>query len=157
MVDDLEKIYRQHADQLIRYATAIVGSAHAADAVSDAVVGILRRGGGFDDIPNPKGYLYRAVHNAAVDLATTASRRQQREIRAHLLDGARPDQPADLDLLERLTELSPRQRSVLWLAYWEDLTPTQIATVLDISEGTVRRHLARARAAMRTAMEEAQP
>ncbi len=150
--DLTERIYRDHATQLVRYATAIVGPTRAPDAVSDAMVGVLRRGG-LEGATNPKAYMFRAVHNAAVDMLTSASRRTKRETRAHLLDIAAPDNPTDLDLLGTLADLSPRQRSVLWLAYWEDLTPAAIATVLDISEGSVRQHLNRARTAMRQALE----
>jgi len=42
--------------------------------------------------------------------------------------------------------LSVRQRAVILLTYWYDLDPSSIAGLLHISEGSVRRHLARARA-----------
>jgi RNA polymerase sigma factor (sigma-70 family) len=38
---------------------------------------------------------------------------------------------------------------VVVLTYWEDLTVEQVAGTLEISEGSVRRHLARARARLR--------
>lgn len=151
---DLEDAYRRHGDRLIRHATAIVGPVRAGDAVADAMVKVLRRGG-LHDVLDVEAYLVRAVHNAALDLISSASRREQRELRAHLLQVASPDQPADLDLLRALADLSPRQRAVMWLAYWEDLGVDAIAELLDISAGSVRQHLARARAAMRDAVEGA--
>jgi RNA polymerase sigma factor (sigma-70 family) len=48
--------------------------------------------------------------------------------------------------------LSLRQRAVVVLAYWADLTPDDIADRLGISEGAVRRHLARARARLRAVL-----
>ena len=53
------------------------------------------------------------------------------------------------DVLDMVDRLSPRQRAVVYLAYWDDLDPAAIAQVLGVSEGSVRRHLARARAALR--------
>jgi len=52
--------------------------------------------------------------------------------------------PADErdDVVRAVMELSPRQRAVVYLAYWEDMTPASTAAVLGIGEGSVRRHLA---------------
>ena len=62
--------------------------------------------------------------------------------------------PADLvgeraALLAALRELPPRQRAVVVLRYWEDLTDVQIATALGCSPGTVRSQLSRALAKLR--------
>jgi RNA polymerase sigma factor (sigma-70 family) len=38
-----------------------------------------------------------------------------------------------------------KQRAVIVLTYWEDLGPSAIAALMGISEGAVKRHLARAR------------
>jgi RNA polymerase sigma-70 factor (ECF subfamily) len=45
--------------------------------------------------------------------------------------------------------LSPQQRAVVYLTYWDDLTPAQVAVLLAVSEGTVRKQLARARVHLR--------
>lgn len=52
-------------------------------------------------------------------------------------------------MIGALGELSPQQRSVVYLAYWEDLSVADIAGTLEVSEGTVRRQLARARDRLR--------
>jgi RNA polymerase sigma-70 factor (ECF subfamily) len=54
-----------------------------------------------------------------------------------------PDSSADAR--RALATLSPQQRAVVYLTYWEDQSPSQIAELLSISEGTVRKQLARAR------------
>jgi len=41
--------------------------------------------------------------------------------------------------------LSPRQRAVVFLTYWEDLDERAVARRLDISVGSVRQHLHRAK------------
>lgn len=40
--------------------------------------------------------------------------------------------------------MSPRQRAVVHLTYWEDLTTATIAERLGVSVGTVKRHRSRA-------------
>lgn len=149
--DAEDEIYRKHAEGLIRYATVLVGPDRAHDAVADAVLGVLNSGN-LTGAENPKAYLYRAVHNASVAIHTRSSRRQRRELAAQSLASVGVLGEANLDVLAVVAGLSPRQRSVLWLTYWEDLRPSAVAATLGISEGSVKRHLARARTAVRKAM-----
>ncbi len=53
-----------------------------------------------------------------------------------------------------VSRLSPRQRAVVFLTYWDDLDPGSIAGLLGISDGAVRRHLARARATLRRNLDD---
>ena len=48
------------------------------------------------------------------------------------------------EVLHAVRSLSVRQRAVIVLTYWADLAPADVADRLGISEGSVRRHLARA-------------
>lgn len=45
-----------------------------------------------------------------------------------------------------------RQRAVIFLAYWEDLGITSIAELLELGEGSVRRHLARGKTRLKEAL-----
>lgn len=56
-------------------------------------------------------------------------------------------------LLRALRELPAEQQVLLELHYWEDLSPTQLAEVLDIPAATARTRLFRARQALREKME----
>ena len=147
-----EELYRKYADELIRYATVLIGPDRAGDAVADALVGALQ-GGRLRDARHPKAYLYRSVHNAATAIATRATKRERREIEDGIT--ARPHYwPADVDLdvIQAVARLSPRQRAVIYLTYWDDQTPQAIADILEISEGSVKQHLTRARRAVRRAL-----
>ncbi len=150
--EDEDQVYRKHADALIRYATVLVGPDRAHDAVADAVVGVLNNGG-LADVDNAKAYLFRAVHNASVAIHTRTSRRERREIAAEAVATVGSLGEANLDVVAVVAGLSPRQRSVVWLTYWEDLPPRAVAATLGISEGSVKRHLARARVAVRKAIQ----
>ena len=48
-----------------------------------------------------------------------------------------------------MASLSEQQRAVVFLTYWEDLAPAQVADLLGVSDGTVRKQLARARDQLR--------
>lgn len=57
--------------------------------------------------------------------------------------------PIDIDVLRAVDKLSMQQRASVFLTYWEDLKPGDVAGRLGISEGSVKRHLARARARLK--------
>jgi RNA polymerase sigma-70 factor (sigma-E family) len=67
-----------------------------------------------------------------------------------LPETGRTDEAPDPDLLRALAELSPRQRAVVVLRYFEDLTEAETAAALGCSTGSVKTHHSRALAALRT-------
>jgi RNA polymerase sigma-70 factor (ECF subfamily) len=145
--DEDERIYRKHAEELTRFATFLVGPDDAPDVVSSAVLRALSSPV-WAGVDHHRAYLFRAVLNEARMQHRTTARRHARERRS-----ATPETVDEIDLLsdvlDMVERLSPRQRAVVYLAYWDDLAPAAIAEVLGVSEGSVRRHLARARAALR--------
>jgi RNA polymerase sigma factor (sigma-70 family) len=145
-----EAVYEKYAEGLIRFATALVGPTDAADVLSTAV---LRCFGspGWANVRDHRAYLTRAVLNEARMHYRSTMRRRAREERFPPRDSVDPPEvrPEVLDLVARL---STRQRAVVVLTYWDDLDPDEIARRLDISTGSVRKHLARAHARLRKAM-----
>ncbi len=82
-------------------------------------------------------------------------RRNGRRVRReHLVvAGRRPTrtvtEDAPEELLTAFDELSVQQRAVTYLTYWHDMSVAQVAEALGVSDGTVRRQLARARDRLR--------
>ena len=60
------------------------------------------------------------------------------------------DPPLRLDLLSALRTLSPADRTVLVLRYWEDVSVARTAEVLGITENACRTRTSRALARLRT-------
>ncbi len=145
-------VYRQHADALIRYATVLVGPDDAPDVVTDAVLKAFATPK-WSNVEHRKAYLFRSVLNQASTFNTSHSRRRRRERVVALRAPARSVDPEpSVDAQRALQTLSPKQRAVIYLAYWEDQTAADIADLLDISEGSVRKHLARGRDNLRKTM-----
>ncbi|MET0145370.1 MAG: RNA polymerase sigma factor [Ilumatobacteraceae bacterium] len=142
--DDVDT-YRRHAAELIRYATVLVGPDDAPDVVADAVLATFSSRG-WRDVANRRAYLYRAVLHHSASHHRSSMRRRRREDRAVALvpPPGDPTAPA-VDAHRALAELTEQQRAVVYLTYWEDLAPAQIAELLDVADGTVRKQLARAR------------
>ncbi|MDP9185112.1 MAG: SigE family RNA polymerase sigma factor [Actinomycetota bacterium] len=55
------------------------------------------------------------------------------------------DHPIDFDLAAAMKDLSPTQRAVVVLYYYEDRPTAEIVEILGMSQSTVRVHLSRAR------------
>ena len=138
-----EEVYRKHAAELFRYATFLAGPSGATDLVADAVLAAFQSPG-WALVRNRRAYLFRAVLNAARQQHRETQRRQAREVlaaRARHLDNP----PAvRIEVLEAVRSLSVRQRSIVFFAYWYDLSPTEIARHLGVSTRTVQREIHRA-------------
>jgi RNA polymerase sigma factor (sigma-70 family) len=145
-------VYRDHALELTRYATVLVGPDDATDIVTDAVLRSFASPN-WRTVENRRAYLYRAVLNHANSFHRSTSRRRRREnVVALRSSSAVVDAEPSIDALAALRTLSSQQRAVIYLSYWEDQTAADIAALLDISEGSVRKQLARGREQLRKAM-----
>ncbi len=145
-----ETLWRQHADELLRFATVLVGPSDASDIVADA---FLRCAPALaiPGIDNQRAYLFRAVSNRALDLRRARQRRWARDLAAILPASSAISDPL-VDVRRAVAQLSVAQRAVVYLVYWEDNTERSAADILQISAGTVRRHLTRARNHLRKAL-----
>ena len=137
------EVFERYGVELTRFATSLVGPSDAQDVVSDAMLRAMWSRG-WDRVVNQRAYLYRSVLSQARMHHRSDVRRHMRETEA-----ARVTVPAvfmpEFDVWDALDRLEVAERAVVFLVYWEDLTESQIAERLEISERTVRRRLTRAR------------
>lgn len=138
-----EEIYRSCAGELTRYATGLVGPFDAPDIVTDA---FLKASGsaGWPGLDNHRAYLYRTVLSVATDHHRSSRARKIREQRAATPQAVQQPE-VDFEILEVVSRLSIQQRAAVMLTYWSDLPPDEVGRLMGVSEGTVKRHLDRAR------------
>lgn len=147
LLEDAE-IYGKYAEELVRFATGLVGPSDAADCVSSAVLRcILSKGWG--TVRNRRAFLYRAVVNEARQSHRATMRRRAREARASAPEPSVVTGEVRPEILQAVGALSTGQRAAIFLTYWADLNPGSIGRLLGVSEGTVRANLARGRAKLR--------
>jgi RNA polymerase sigma-70 factor (ECF subfamily) len=146
------EIYRKHSEELTRFATGLVGPSNAADVVSEAVLKCLSSHQ-WATVTEKRAYLYRCVYNEAARFHRSSRRRKSREERSAAPELA-PQPELRPEVLAAVNLLSVRQRAVIVLTYWDDLAPSSIAQLLKISEGSVRRHLARARGRLKEVLDD---
>ncbi len=150
---DPEELWRKFGDDLLRFATALVGPDDALDAVAETfarVVAMSERE--LQVMVDPRNYLHRMVLNDARMMKRSQARRQRREWRASDIP-AHVELLSDDGVLRALGSLSVQQRAAVFLTYWHDLAPVDVADLMAVSTGSVKRHLARARAKLRKEME----
>jgi RNA polymerase sigma-70 factor (sigma-E family) len=101
----------------------------------------------------PERYVRKILANASADRWRRLARRPEHALPADQPDPSVADQTAevaDRDFLVRaLAALPPRQRAVLVLRYFDDMTEAEVAEMLGCSLGTVKSHAARALARLR--------
>lgn len=145
-------LYELHRHELMRFATTLVGPSDAADVVSDAVESLLKTDA-LTRADNPSALLHRAVLAKSRSWQRSSFRRRARERRfSYQLVVSNPELRPDV--VAAVVGLSQQQRACVYLTYWSDLSPAQVAEWLGIGEGTVKRHLARARANLRKVLDE---
>jgi RNA polymerase sigma-70 factor (sigma-E family) len=142
---------------LLRFAYVVTGSQHAAeDAVQEALARACERWSRVARTRDPDTYVRRMVVNAHI----SRWRRTRRESPVPELLSA-DHQPDHADrygsgdaVWAVCRELPPRQRAAVVLRFYEDLDYPEIASLLGCSEVTVRSHVHRALAALRTRLTE---
>lgn len=151
-------LHATHYKRLVRTSLLLVRDlATAEEVVQDAYVGLYSKWGRLRDPGAAAGYLRTAVINGS----RSALRRRGTAERAAPILRAVPDTIDDLagdvvsrrDVLAALAELPERQREVLVLRYYGDLSEAEIAEALGVSRGSVKSYASRAAAALRPILE----
>ena len=143
----LGEFYERHARDVWTYAYRVTGNAaDADDIVQEAFLRLFkaeRLPGGDEEL---RRYVFRVVGNLIAD----RRRRRTRDERAALTapDAANPE-GRDLDVVRTFSELKPRERALLWLAYVEGDSHADIAESLRLGRDSVKVLLSRARARLR--------
>jgi RNA polymerase sigma-70 factor (sigma-E family) len=137
---------------LLRYGLVLTGDPHsAADLVQDA---LERTGLAWSRVQqqgDPEGYVRRVMANRNI----STWRRLRRERLVDVLpEQVHEDLPRDDALWNALARLPNRQRTVLALRYYEDLSEAEIARVLGIAPGTVKSQASKGIASLRAAIGE---
>jgi RNA polymerase sigma-70 factor (sigma-E family) len=143
---------------LIRLAYLLTGDQHAAeDLLQSALAKTAARWGKLRN-EDPDAYVRTVMYREQISFWRRRGRRREVAVQAPPDRGyADPSAHTDLRLSmrEALLRLPADQRAVLVLRYYEDLTETRVAEILDCSIGTVRSRTHRAVARLRTLLPQA--
>ena len=145
---EFDKFVATHVDDLLRTAYLIV---------QECLLKVARRWPRVRRMEQPQAYARRILVNLALDGARRRAQRR-RELEPGtppILSAIDPLQTLETraELLEALGQLHERQRAVLVLRYFNDLTEAQVADVLGCSPGTVKSSASRGLARLREALQ----
>lgn len=147
------KTVEENKEAMFRLAYSIVlNQQDAEDIVSEAV---LKGYSHLEDLKNAKkmkAWLFRILVNESKDYLKKRSRIDLVED-SSLFEDNGDDNENTYDLLEFVCQLDYIYKEVVILYYFEDFNVKEIATILDISEGTIKSRLSRARAKLKEFLE----
>ncbi len=160
---DFDHFVAASVDGLLRTAYLVVwNAADAEDLVQECLMQVARRWSRVRSMEQPLAYARRILVNLALDDRRARSHEQRQslnapgaamEARADETSGAAfGEVEARLELEAALATLPARQRAVLVLRYFDDLTEAQVAQTLGCSVGTVKSSASRGLERLRLAM-----
>ncbi len=154
--DALAALVDQYAGALYRVAYSVLRNpADAEDAVQETFLRVLRHRHSLGEVRDHRVWLIRIVWNIVLDRKRRAKTRPETDdvdelarvlpstgLSAEEVASAAQHHARVLGCVDRLPQ---KERQVLLLSAFEELTSVEIATVLDITESSVRSRLFRAR------------
>ncbi len=136
--EEIADLFRGHRRRLVGLAFAITFDPGVAEeVVQDAFVGLHRNSARVRD---PLAYLQRSV----VNLSVSVVRRRRVTERPAALSVAPASSPEIDEMWIRVQRLPAKQRAVVVLRYWEDMSLAEIAAVLGRPLGSIKSTLHRA-------------
>jgi RNA polymerase sigma-70 factor (ECF subfamily) len=133
-VNEVQALYQLHGPGLLLYACSLLGRKHAAeDALQQVFMKLLEH----NSIPeDPKPYLFRAVHNVALNLIRSEIKQVELADIEPWFKAREHDRAAHLTLTAELLRIPEEQRRILILHLWGGLSFDEIGSVLSISANT---------------------
>lgn len=153
--EEFTELYLPLRGALYRVAFFILESEDdAMDAVQDLYLKLLSSPGALETVRNPKAYCITLMRNICLDRVRKASRRPETEV----MEAVSDESPADermsdrqriKDICQKLSSLPERERTVLRMKVFEDLSYDEIQKRTGIGYLSLRVLLSNARRKLR--------
>jgi len=154
-------LFDAYAPSIERYCLRRLRPAAAADATAETMLVAWRR---IDQIPpgdDSKLWLYGVARNVVATARRSENRRLRLDSKIMSMGVAHAEGPEtqvvrrteDQELLEAMERMKPKDREILELRIWDELSRSEVATVLRISEAGVDKRYSRALQRLRRSLE----
>ncbi len=151
------ELFRAEYPGLLRIATLLTDASAAEDLVQDAFARTYRRWTRLAEPDNARAYLRVCVANGARSgwrrVRTARAHAPAHDVTAASAEDLAVDREDRREVLRALDALPGRQREVLVLRYYAELSEADIAAALGISAGSVKTHAHRGIEALTRALE----
>ena len=146
-----EQVYQTYGSSLYRFCLLqMKNPADAEDILQEVFCKRLYRAPAFASPDHERRWLFRVALNQCRDAWKRSSRSE-----LPLETASDAVTPEELGLLEQVSELPEKERTVLHLHYWEGYALREIAALLGVTVPTVKMRLKRGRDALRKRWEGA--
>jgi RNA polymerase sigma factor (sigma-70 family) len=152
---EIEAVYRADFERFATVAAAICRSQFAArDAVQEAFATAVRKRRQFRGVGSLEGWLWHLVVSQARTQRRRVAGRAAAEFAAAHANGQPGDDSRSDEAAGLIAALPERQRLVVFLRYYADLSYDQIAEAVGVKRGTVAATLNSGHASLRAMLEE---
>lgn len=138
----LEKIYNDYSGLFFAMAKKyLYDKSLAEDLISEVFIKIVQYSRSFDDTQNGLNWVFKIIHNSALDMNKKESKHQSDNIDDHnnLSDIMQdPDNNIDADTLSlALKQLTDEENKIIYLLFWEGLTVREIGTKMNLPKSNI--------------------
>jgi RNA polymerase sigma-70 factor (ECF subfamily) len=164
---EVERLYRQHGPKLLQFIRRQVGEAAvAADLLQDVFVRLLRAGAQLRGDGGMRAYLYRTANSVIAEHYRVRGLRRTVPLGTEDEEDSSDGPPGNLQAQEDAAgrsetrsrversfgRLGVRDRTLLWLAYVEEMSHEEIGNVVGVGTASVKVLLSRSRARLSAAL-----
>ena len=151
--EEFVDLVEEYKLSLYRFAKSILkNDIEVEDAISESILKAYKNKNRLKNKESFKSWMMRIVSNECYDLIKRKSRFDLRD-NLESLNLVHIDKEYS-DLREIIDDLNEEFSSVLVLFYYEDMSIKEISKVLEISEGTVKSRLSRAKSKLKALLKE---
>lgn len=147
--DCIEEVVAEYSDMIYRLACSMTGSQHDAhDIVQDVLLKYIESNMTFKDEEHRKRWLLRVTSNQCKQIFRSRWSKTVRINETDIVSESTHANDKRLDIQNAMRQLPDKYKTILYLFYYEELPISQIASLLKMSEGTVKTRLMRGRGLM---------
>jgi len=151
-------IYSNHYQMLHNFGIKFLPPSEIEDAIHDTFLNLLNYKKSLAEVNNVKAYLFKCLRNQIFKIKKLS------KLEFSLIEGTiqsevetHDKEKALIELKKIIKQLSPREREIVYLKYFQHFNNKEIADLLDIKYQTVRNILANAIIKLRTLGEDIIP
>ena len=147
---DIAKLYEDYSRDVFRLALSYLHSKHDAEDICQGVfLKLLEKDISF--LPGKeKAWLLKCTVNACKNHLASFWKKNTQELDDNLVF----DSPQEQELWQQLLTLSPKDRALIHLYYFEGYSQEEIGTILGITRTAVQTRMQRARQKLRKELEQ---
>ncbi len=143
------EVVDKYKDAVYRAALTVTGNfADAEDIMQEVFLQYFQAHPAFASPAHEKAWLLRCAINAGRNLRRSMWRHPRVDVDVTEI-AAEPENPRGSEVLAAVLRLPERYRTVIYLHYYENYTPSEIARMTNSTEPAIYKQLSRARAKLR--------